>query len=514
MIKHVRVLTLITFITFFIAPILVLLIGSLCLSTTPDVLALLMSTWVLPVFTAPFFIGMPVWVYHRSKRIALLIEKGKFDRMNSLYYQLIVTYFIISLIYGLASIPISVILGSEPMVIRISTINAISYLFVANIPLLLLFNIELDRLCQKVPNDKIKNISIKLKLRILFIFSGIGAITIIISSAYSLIWRYIEYPEMELTLTAILMRLTLIGLIMLAFLITPSIQLGSMYADGLRKIRDFIKLVAKNDLTGEISLYSNDEFGDTSDQLNLMRSNLISILNNINVNAEYLLQSSRELNNMSQDFSDNSNKQAASAEEIAASIEEMSANISLSSDNATKSESLNKNSESNMKEGQDLVEITLENISSIAEKVTVIEEIAGQTNLLAINAFIEASNAGEQGKGFAVVAREVRSLADKSREAANEITQLAKICLESSQNSKTKIDEVVKYVTETSGLASEIAVSSKEQQSSSDQINTTVQSFNSTSQHLASSAEELAATSSELAEKANKMKAVIARFNF
>jgi methyl-accepting chemotaxis protein len=301
---------------------------------------------------------------------------------------------------------------------------------------------------------------------------------------------------------------------MLAFLITPSVMLGGMYANHLRKIRDFVKRLAQKDLQGEISIQSRDEFGATSTQLINLRDNLVSIVDTIYQNAEYLLQSSSELNNMSHDFSDNSNKQAASAEEIAASVEEMSANISLASDSAVRSEHLNKDSETAMKEGQNLVEITLENISSISEKVEIIEEIAGQTNLLAINAFIEASNAGEQGKGFAVVAREVRSLADKSKEAANEITSLAKLCLDSSKDSKSKIDSVVKYVVETSGLSSEIANSSKEQQSSSDQINSAVQSFNSTSQQLASSAEELAATSTELADKAKKMKNIIDGFNW
>ena len=510
--NSVRNLVIIAFITFFAAPIMIILIGIACTSTTPDIAVGLFTSPILYLFTVPFIVGIPFLVFNRVQSIIRSIGNKEYDSLSAKYQSVVGIYFIVAMVYGLAAIPISILTDMQMVDLYISSTNAVFYLFVANIPLALKFVEELDKIFLDVPIEKMKVFSIRWKFRMLSFFSGIGGIGIMVSSGYALIHGYIVKTELGLTEGEILIRLTLIAVLIVAFQITPNVFLGNFYSKMLNQLKDFIKSMANRDLTASIKITSRDEFGEAANDLLILKDRFKEIIGTIQRNADYLLQSSGELNSMSHDFSDNSNKQAASAEEIAASVEEMSANISLASDNATKSADLNKESENSMKNGQNLVEETLTNISSISEKVSIIEEIAGQTNLLAINAFIEASNAGEAGKGFAVVAREVRSLADKSREAANEITNLAKICLDSSQNSKSTIDSVVESVMQTSGLASDIAVSSKEQQSSSDQINSAVQSFNNSSQELASSAEELASTSTELADKARQMKGITEGF--
>jgi len=161
---------------------------------------------------------------------------------------------------------------------------------------------------------------------------------------------------------------------------------------------------------------------------------------------------------------------------------------------------------------QQLSEVTLKSIREIAEKVLLIEGIAAQTNLLAINAYIEAANAGDHGKGFSVVAKEIRNLADQSATAARLIPEASKQCMINSEESKDKIDESVLIAKQTAALASEIEMASKEQLTSIEHINSAIQEFNRSTQTLASSSEQLANTSDGFGESSRKMYDLIKGF--
>ncbi|MGA1932777.1 methyl-accepting chemotaxis protein [Arcobacter sp. YIC-464] len=225
--------------------------------------------------------------------------------------------------------------------------------------------------------------------------------------------------------------------------------------------------------------------------------------------------SAKDLSNAAAELSKASNQQAVALEQTAAAIEEVTSTIAVSSENSskmaayatevTKSSQIGKELASKTSSSMD--ELSTE-VNTINEAITVIDQIAFQTNILSLNAAVEAATAGEAGKGFAVVAQEVRNLAARSAEAANEIKALVE-----SATAKAKDGKEVSYqmiegfnkldtnITTTIELISEVANATKEQQEAMNQINDTVNSLDQATQsnaQLASEISQMAKTTQEL----------------
>lgn len=471
-----------------------------------------MLTWQFPFFSGLFWVGMPLYIRWKLHIIKNKIEAKEFRKIGVLAYNLKITYFTSGILYGLMAGVITMTLGYPTEITILAIIIAIFYLGIVNMPFYLRFVELFDTLLKDVNMGAIGNTSLRSKLRITSMGSAICGVGILIVSVYVLIWRLLNFPELELTFQEVMFRL--IGLsIFIAFVqILPNFLLGKALLENIQGIENFVSAMSHKDLTKKIEISSKDEFGVLAEQLNNMCNNYNLVISQIGDNSEYLKQSSGFLSEISKVFTEASNHQAVNAQELAANMEQMIANIESTGKNATNSEKLNELSKNFVSQGKESLELTIENIQTISQKIKEIAEIAAQTDLLAINAYIEAANGKEHGKGFSAVAREVKVLAEKSKMSSSSITQLANTCLGSSKELNIKFSRVEEQVIENLEIASNIALATVEQQTGSEQINDSIQNLNNSAQDLAESSSKLWSSSKELSDKANSLRLTVDEF--
>jgi len=258
--------------------------------------------------------------------------------------------------------------------------------------------------------------------------------------------------------------------------------------------------------------FAKDELGRLYEAISKVNERFIDVINNINTDAETLLQTSSRLNNDSHKMSESAQKLSSVGEEVASSMEEMVSNIHQNATNAEQTEKIALSASKEMSKTGSLSNESLQHIKNISGKITIINDIAFQTNLLALNAAVEAARAGEYGRGFSVVAAEVKKLADRSREAAEQINTLSAKSVVITEQTGNSINSLGPEIERTAQLIREIASSSNEQQSGADQINHAIQQLNGITQINSDSAENLAASAESVSVQASKLKDLIAFF--
>ena len=265
-------------------------------------------------------------------------------------------------------------------------------------------------------------------------------------------------------------------------------------------------LISIDDATSRISKvvtsYTNDDFTDyikvvdnykddmklLMESINLLGKELGNSANNNYDNGETLEESASTMTSSMNNLAEKANEQAASLEETAAALEEITSITRNNTQNATKMATLGQVVKKSVLSGEELASKTASSMDEINEKVkainsaiTVIDQIAFQTNILSLNAAVEAATAGEAGKGFAVVAQEVRNLANRSAEAAKEIKNLVEEANIKTNDGKLISSDMIegykelnKNISETINIIEDVSAASKEQMLGIEQINQTV----------------------------------------
>jgi len=284
--------------------------------------------------------------------------------------------------------------------------------------------------------------------------------------------------------------------------------------------------IAAGDLTGNCRVVGTDESAQLAASLGKMQDSLTRIVREIRSSTEQIQVASTEVASGNQDLSARTEQTAGSLQQAASSMDELTSTMRHSADAATQAHGLANSASTIATRGGLVVSqvvTTMNEINASSKKISdiigVIDGIAFQTNILALNAAVEAARAGEQGRGFAVVAGEVRSLAQRSAEAAKEIKTLIGASVDKVesgarlvQDAGTTMQEIVSAVRRVSEVLGEITTAASEQAGGIQLVNDAVNNVDQMTQQNAALVEQSAAAAESMRDQAGKLARTVEQF--
>ena len=284
--------------------------------------------------------------------------------------------------------------------------------------------------------------------------------------------------------------------------------------------------VARGDLTSRVRAVGHDEPARLLAALAKMNGNLVGIVGQVRQVSDSIATGSSQIATGNADLSQRTEEQASNLQQTAASMEELTSTVRNNADTAHKAAELAGNASAAAQRGGALVSQVVGTMDAItgssrkiADIIGVIDGIAFQTNILALNAAVEAARAGEQGRGFAVVASEVRSLAQRSAQAAKEIKVLIGESVDNVEAGSQQVDEagramgdIVAQVKRVNDLIAEISSATKEQAQGIGQVGDAVSQLDQVTQQNAALVEESAAAAESLNQQASRLVEAVSVF--
>ncbi len=274
----------------------------------------------------------------------------------------------------------------------------------------------------------------------------------------------------------------------------------------VQDISDVAQLMSKGNLNIIDFHKGKDEIGLLGKALRKTAAVLRTTILDIQSAAKQISSASLELSKNSQQIAKGANQEASAADTLNMHLKTISSASEANAELASRTSNITNEAKEQIREGSQAFIATIESMKQISDTSSVIKDIAFQTNLLAINAAIEAASAGQAGKGFSVVAHEVRKLADQTNEAAKHIAALTTQGVELAEKSGILLEQIIPKIQESSGMSGDIANASNEQNQRIQKVYSAIRDLSTISQQNAASSEEMAASSEELLAQAQQLK--------